>query len=105
MTKKTSDKTQRIIQNTNEIKGFIHCGLCLAELGIGVDEAVEEAVERLQAADGATGFPKASPSKYARISVGFTELGIQVWCVRHDVNVIHIDFEGRRHPANQSRKT
>lgn len=40
-----------------------------------------------------------SPREWARINFGWTKQGIQVWCVRHDVNIIHIDFEGQQHPA------
>ena len=37
---------------------------------------------------------------WTHFSVGFTELGLQVWCVRCNCNVIHIDFEGHTHPDN-----
>lgn len=50
---------------------------------------------------------KANPSllparDYARLNVGFTPVGLQVWCVRHDCNVLHVDFEGYKHPGNQT---
>ena len=32
---------------------------------------------------------------YTKLDVGFTESGLQVWCRRHDTNVVHIDFEER----------
>jgi hypothetical protein len=35
-----------------------------------------------------------STAEYSRLHVGFTTRGIQVWCARHEVNVIHLDFEG-----------
>ena len=28
------------------------------------------------------------------IEVGFTNIGLQVWCHKHNVNICHIDFEG-----------
>lgn len=34
------------------------------------------------------------------LQVSFTRIGLQVWCMRHNCNVIHIDFEGQKHPAN-----
>lgn len=71
----------RDIPSTNEITTFWHCGKCLEEIKSG--------------ASGST-----SPRDYARLNVGFTKLGLQVWCVRHDVNVCHVDFEGQKHPAN-----
>jgi hypothetical protein len=66
-----------VIPHTNVIRGFIHCGLCMEELPVGQ-----------------------SPREYAQLEIGFTKLGIQVWCKRHEVNVMHVDFEGQKHPAN-----
>jgi len=40
-----------------------------------------------------------SPRDYAQYEVGFTVTGIQVWCKRHDCNIVHIDFQSQRHPA------
>ena len=40
-----------------------------------------------------------SPREYASLEVGFTKEGLQIWCKRHEVNVMHIDFQGQRHPA------
>jgi hypothetical protein len=68
------------IPATNEIRAFIHCNLCLEERP-----------------------PDQSPMEWARLNVGTTPAGFQVWCVRHDANVVHIDFEGRKHPANGAR--
>ena len=75
------------IPNTNEIVAFIHCGLCLKEL--------QDIVARTGQAQ--------SPRTYTRFEVGWTKLGLQVWCRRHEVNVLHMDFEGTKHPANTSR--
>jgi len=60
--------------NEREIHTFFHCALCVAG-GNGSD-----------------------------IEAGFTPLGIQVWCRRHDANMVHVDFEGMTHPANTTRK-
>lgn len=68
------------IENDLQISAYVHCGLCLDELPVGQ-----------------------SPQDYARHSVGLTRRGIQVWCVRHQCNVLHIDFEGNEHPANTTR--
>jgi hypothetical protein len=65
------------IPNTNEIVAYFHCGLCLRELPEGI-----------------------SPREWQDVEVGWTRIGLQVWCVRHEVNVIHIDFEGIKHRAN-----
>lgn len=70
---------------TNElaISAYLHCGRCLAEFSAGL-------------ADGR------SPADYSRLSVGFTRLGIQVWCTRHNANVLHMDFQGKQHPADST---
>ena len=34
-----------------------------------------------------------SPMSYSRFEVGWTKQGFQVWCTRHNTNVIHIDFD------------
>jgi len=67
--------------NVHEITGFIHCGLCLAEKP-----------------------PDQSAQEWARLEVGWTKRGFQVWCYRHNCNVMHVDFEGQTHPANVTRR-
>ena len=42
-----------------------------------------------------------SPREWAQLEIGFTELGLQVWCKRCEVNVVHVDFEGCQHPVNK----
>jgi hypothetical protein len=37
------------------------------------------------------------------MDVGFTDWGVQVWCRRHKVNVVHIDFQGQKIPADFRR--
>ncbi len=74
----------RDIPIAESIKTYCHCRVCVEEWRAGLA-------------------PGDSPESYARLSVGFTEIGLQVWCVRHDVNVMHVDFEGKRHPANLAR--
>ena len=73
------------VPNTKEITGFLHCGLC---------------IEEFQA--GAGGFE--APRDYARLEIGWTKDGLQVWCMRHECNVVHMDFEGATHPANATRE-
>jgi hypothetical protein len=74
-------KPFREISDDNMIKLYLHCRLCFEEMP-----------------------PDQSPKEWARVQAGWTEQGIQVWCNRHDANIIHIDFEGQKHHANQSRK-
>ena len=33
------------------------------------------------------------------LDVGWTKEGVQVWCRRCDINVMHMDFQGQKHPA------
>ena len=54
------------------ILDYFHCKKCLDELPAGM-----------------------SPADYQEIEVGGTAKGIQVWCKRHEVNIIHLDFDGR----------
>jgi len=63
-------------KSENEIVGFFHCKDCGKEIPPGM-----------------------SPKEYQDIEVGWTEIGLQVWCKRHDFSIIHIDFEGHKHPA------
>ncbi len=47
--------------------------------------------------------PKISLQDYAAIDIGFTKWGLQVWCRRHQVNIVHIDFGGQQLPADFRR--
>lgn len=76
----TRAKPKRAIPATNEITMFLHCGLCLAERP-----------------------PGQSPREFAQLEVGWTPLGIQLWCKRHEVNVLHMDFDGQQHRLNTTR--
>lgn len=67
------------------ISQYLHCARCIEEWQRG------EAHGK-------------SPQSYSRLSVGFTPQGLQVICFRHDLNVVHIDFEGRQHPADLSEE-
>ena len=60
------------------IEMFLNCGQC-------VKEAAQHGV---------------SPAIYARLQVGWTGTGIQVYCDRHKVNVGIVDFEQAVHPVD-----
>lgn len=66
----------------NHIMSYLHCGQCLNEFKEGAESTIGH-----------------SPQSYASYEFGWTEAGLQVWCKRHDCNVVHIDFEGQQHPA------
>lgn len=38
--------------------------------------------------------PDKSPRDWASLEVGWTGHGMQVWCKRCDINVVHVDFMG-----------
>jgi hypothetical protein len=65
---------KRFAQNC--INQFMQCSLCMAEMPPGV-----------------------TPQEYQRLSTGFTDRGIQVWCDRHNTNVLHLDHQGVVHPG------
>lgn len=70
-------KEVKALPASNGIKMFFHCRRCLESIPRGE-----------------------SPESWARLSVGFTKEGMQVWCSRHSINVAHVHFEGQVHPAN-----
>lgn len=69
------------VPSAKSIKMFFHCARCMPRKPASI-----------------------SPEQFARINVGWTDLGLQVWCVRCDCNIVHIDFEGQKHPANVEAK-
>jgi hypothetical protein len=58
----------------NRIKMFMHCKMCLDEFYSTTSDM--------------------SPRDYAQIEVGWTDEGFQVWCKRHEANIMDVDFEG-----------
>ena len=37
-----------------------------------------------------------SLQEYSKIDVVFTERGLQIWCQRHQLNICHINFDGKK---------
>ncbi len=70
----TVTKLRPSTERKSEIKMFFHCALCVEEVPEGM-----------------------SPQEYGYTESGWTEKGFQVWCQRHNANIIHIDFEGHKH--------
>ena len=66
------------VSNLNNIVQYLHCGMCLKQSG---DKSYQPWLE-----------------------VGWTQFGIQIWCRIHDVNIVHMDFEGSKHRADQTRQ-
>jgi hypothetical protein len=61
------------MENINNIVQFMHCTKCIDAL---VDNI--------------------PPREFARIEIGFTVKGFQVWCVRHDENIANFDLMGNK---------
>jgi hypothetical protein len=40
-----------------------------------------------------------SPRDYASLEIGWTDDGLQVWCKRHEIEVIHIETTTRNEDA------
>ena len=60
----------------NSIAAYFHCALCLAECPSYM-----------------------SAAEFARFAVGRTAYGLQIWCVRHNMNVYHLDFTRAPRPG------
>ena len=73
---------EKRITNKNEIKAYLYCGKCLKEYK---EKGINEQM---------------SPKEYSKTQTGFTKYGLQVWCNRHNCNIMHMDFEGFKHPAD-----
>tara|TARA_B100001245_G_scaffold210209_1_gene174180 strand:+ start:230 stop:505 length:276 start_codon:yes stop_codon:yes gene_type:complete len=71
----------------NHIEQFLHCKLCGDEVHSGKTDTGESESMR----------------SYAKYELGWTKWGLQVWCIRHNANIIHIDFDGEKHKAYLSR--
>lgn len=76
--------------NEKEIQGYMHCGLCVMEY------------KKLRS-EGSPKVEGVSPGDFQRLEIGSSPIGLQVWCRRHDVNVLHVDFEGQKMTANMTR--
>lgn len=59
--------------DVNGIRAFMHCKRCLQEMPAGM-----------------------APREWVRVEVGWTATGLQVWCVRHECNLINIHFDGKK---------
>lgn len=73
--------------NDNNIVAYLHCSKCLAEISSNPELAAE-----------------LSPKDYSRVQAGWTKEGLQLWCNRHECNVLHIDFQGNKLPADTTAK-
>ena len=65
----------------NRIVRFFHCHKCIDELPNGL-----------------------TPRAWARLEVGWTKEGLQVWCVRHEMNVTDLDFMGQKVGTYRAKK-
>ena len=73
---------RRDMDQSRRILRFIHCAQCVREF----PEVLRQG-ECMSLAD------------FQAIEVGYTDVGLQVWCKRHNRNIVHFDFEGVSHPS------
>ena len=45
-----------------------------------------------------------SPEEYAQVEIGWTPWGMQVWRLRHNTNVLHVNYQGHEHPMVTTAK-
>ena len=64
------------LSTPNQVIMFFHCAKCIREWRVAPEAAGK------------------SPREWARLEIGWTAKGIQVWCSRHDVNVMLIEGDG-----------
>jgi hypothetical protein len=69
-------KLMREIPRTKEIYQFFHCKSCALDCPTTM-----------------------TWREWVCVEVGFTPIGLQVWCKRCEMSVIHFDFEGHEHSA------
>ena len=70
----------------------------LSRLRLGIERPLvcSQCADEVERGDaGAT-----SLAEYGRLDVGFSAIGLQVWCRRHGTNVVHIDFSGHDLPTD-----
>jgi hypothetical protein len=70
----TEEHIERLMQNG--ITAYFHCAQCLAECP-----------------------PSMSAAEFARLAFGGTPYGLQVWCIRHNRNIYHLDLTSQPRPA------
>jgi hypothetical protein len=69
---KSSEALAGKYQAQQEADEFLRCPKCMRELPFDV-----------------------SPRDYSHIEAGFSSRGFQVWCLRHEINIVNIDFQGQ----------
>ena len=40
--------------------------------------------------------PEINLKNYSKFEVGFTSSGLQIWCIRHNINICHVNFGGKK---------
>ena len=74
----TRDERRRLIMQVKFLRDLNPTTALLAQNWINCPQCLKER-------------PSAQPpNRWARLSIGTTPRGLQVWCVRHDCNVAHI---------------
>lgn len=86
MAKRTRRAEMPEISTDNQIVMYLHCAQCVVDY------------------DKESHYRPVRPAHEARLNVGWTPRGMQVWCARHNCNVLNVDYEGMKHPAVTARQ-
>ena len=100
------------IPNLKNGEMYLHCGMCLDEWKEVVKKypnGSKDLVKKILQESDEAKIKKLIKEmvrivRNGRYDVAWTKWGIQVWCPEHNVNVIHIDFEGHTHIADTTRQ-
>ena len=63
----------------SEIHTYMHCAKCLDEFYLRKSNQFGSSLK-----------------EYQMIEVGCTERGLQIWCLRHNENVLHLDIDSQK---------
>lgn len=79
------------MEHKNRIQQFMHCSKCIEEL----DTLQRESIVNVVAHEDEK-YLSMSPREFAKVEVGFTKEGFQIWCKRHEENIADFDLMGNK---------
>jgi iron complex outermembrane receptor protein len=69
-------------------------GVDMISSGLGIQKVVVRGLSGMRVVTYLNGMQINNQQWANDHGIGFTDLGFQIWCIRHDRNVCHINFEG-----------
>jgi len=75
------------------IKAYLHCKKCLTEW-----KNIDSRKKKVDILEYPDAFMNGgiSPKDYSKQQFGWTKKGFQLWCTRHEKNILNIDLEGKK---------